>query len=502
MLDGLLLGIEVALSWQGLVMCAIGVTLGTIIGVLPGIGVLASVSLLMPVTFGYPPAVGLIMLSGVFYGAAYGGSTTAILMNLPGTANTAVTCLDGHPMAQQGRAGVALFITTIASFVGSIAGAIVLAVLSMPLANLARSFGAQEYLAVMVLGIMASAAFATFGLARAMAMTALGILIGLIGIDLNTGLERYTLGLPSLFDGVPIVAIAIGLFGLPEVIGNLSSRNAAKPPVISVTLREMLPEREDMRRSTPSMVRGTLVGSVFGILPGAGSLLASFMSYAVERNSSKTPEKFGTGMIEGIAGPETANNAAIQTAFIPTLSLGVPGDSTMAIVLVALVFHGIDPGPNFVTHHPDIFWGLIVSFLVGNLMLLVLNLPMIGLWVRMLRIPDTLLYPSIVVFSCIGVYSVRMMPSDLLLMGGCAVLGYLMRRMRLDAPPLLLGFVLGPMMEEHFRRTLLLSRGDPSAFVSTGLTWVIYLAMFAMLGWSLWRGIVVKRRLKAAGTAG
>lgn len=497
MLDGLLQGVEVALSWQGLLMCAIGVTLGTIIGVLPGIGVLASVSLLMPITFGYPPAIGLIMLSGVFYGAAYGGSTTSILMNLPGTANTAVTCLDGHPMAQQGRAGVALFITTIASFIGSIGGAIVLAVLSMPLANLARNFGSQEYLAVMVLGLMAAAAFATYGLARAMAMTALGILIGLIGIDLNTGLERYTLGLPSLFDGVPIVAIAIGLFGLPEVLANLSRRGDAPPPVISVTLREMLPTREDMRRSTPSMVRGGLVGCLFGILPGAGSLLASFMSYAVERNSSKTPEKFGTGMIEGIAGPETANNAAIQTAFIPTLSLGVPGDSTMAIVLVALIYHGIDPGPNFVTQHPDIFWGLIVSFLIGNLMLLVLNLPFIGLWVKMLRIPNSILYPAIVVFSCIGVYSVRLMPSDLYLMAGCAVLGYLMRSFRLDAPPLLLGFVLGPMMEEHFRRTLLISRGDPAAFLSTGLTWGIYLLMIAMVGWSLWRNALTRRRVKA-----
>ncbi|MCR8724656.1 tripartite tricarboxylate transporter permease [Frigidibacter sp. ROC022] len=484
MFESFQLGLEVALSWQGLLMCAIGVMLGTLIGVLPGVGVLAAVSLLLPLTYGYPPAIGLIMLSGVFYGAAYGGSTTAILLNLPGTANTAVTCLDGYPMSQKGRGGVALFISTIASFLGSIAGAIVLATLSIPLAAFARSFGAQEYFAVIVMAIVAASAFANHGLVRALTMTAIGLLIGMVGIDLNSGVERYTFGAMSLYDGMPIVALAIGLFGLPEVLSNLALPTPPKAPKVRIRMRDFLPSRDEWRRSVPSMGRGMTVGSVMGIMPGAGSLIASFISYSVERNSSKTPEEFGEGAIEGVAGPETANNAAIQTAFIPTLSLGVPGDSTMAIVLAALIFHGISPGPNFPIEHPDIFWGLIVSFLIGNLMLLVLNLPMIGLWVRVLSIPYTVLVPCIVVFSCIGVYSVRYSTVDILLVAGFGLFGYLARLFRLDAPPLLLGFVLGPMMEENFRRTLLLSRGDVSAFFNTPLVLGIYGATILLLVWT------------------
>ncbi|MDF1776222.1 MAG: tripartite tricarboxylate transporter permease [Rhizobiaceae bacterium] len=477
------LGLQVALSWDGLLMCALGVTLGTFIGVLPGVGVLATIAMLLPVTFGMEPAIGLIMLAGVFYGAAYGGSTASILLNLPGTANTAVTCLDGFPLNQQGRGSMALFVTAIASFIGSMSGAIILAVLSHPLAELARGFGSQEYFALLLLGIVAASSFSTVGLVRAIAMTFLGILIGLIGVDINTGTERFTFGSQFLYDGMPLVALAIGLFGIPEVIKNLADKSTPENIQPHLSYRAMLPSFAEWKRALPAMGRGAGVGSVLGVLPGAGSLIASFVSYAIERNISKTPEAFGKGAIEGISSPEAANNAAIQTAFVPTLTLGVPGDSTMAIVLAALLVHGINPGPEFASQHPDIFWGLIVSFLIGNFLLLIINIPLIGIWVRLLSIPYTVLFPSIVVFSCVGVYSVRYEIIDVLFIGGFAALGYALRLFRLEAAPLLLGFVLGPMLEEHFRRTLLLSRGDLGAFVEQPISIALYLASAGMVLW-------------------
>lgn len=465
LLANLALGFQTAFSPINLMYCFLGVFLGTLIGVLPGIGALAAVSMLLPVTFYIPPTTALVMLAGVYYGAEYGGSIASILLNLPGTPSAAVTCLDGYPMSKEGRAGVALFMTTIASFVGATAGILTLTAFAPVLANLALSFGPTEYFSVMVLGLIAAAAITQGSAMKGLAMVGLGVLIGCVGTDINTGIPRYTLGTPNLYDGISLVALAMGLFGIAEVIASIRDRSGAPLPE-KISFRSMLPTREDWRRSVAPMARGTGIGAFFGTLPGTGQTIASFIAYAFEKRVSRTPDRFGKGAIEGISAPEAANNAAAQTAFIPTLTLAIPGSATMALMLGALLIHGITPGPGLMTRYPEMFWGLVVSFWIGNILLVMLNIPLIGLWIRILRIPYQYLYPTIIVLICIGVYTVNNSIFDVGLALFFGFLGYGMRLLHFEPAPLLIGFVLGPMIEENFRRAMLFSRGDYATFVT------------------------------------
>lgn len=492
-LNGLLLGLETALQPTTLLYCFIGVFLGTLIGVLPGIGALAAISLLLPITYHIPPTAAIVMLAGVYYGAQYGGSTASILLNLPGTPSSAVACLDGYPMAKQGRAGVALFMTTIASFVGSMLGILALILFSPSIAEIGLEFGAAEYFAMMLVGLIAASTLATGSPAKGLAMVVLGLLIGTIGTDINSGVSRFNFEIPSLMDGINLVALAMGVFGVSEVMSsiNVSRENEVKE---KITMRTMMPTRKDVHESILPMLRGTGVGSFFGALPGTGASIASFMAYAVEKKVAADPSRFGKGAIEGITAPEAANNAASQTAFVPTLSLGIPGDAVMALMLGALIIHGIQPGPLLMSQQPELFWGLIVSFGIGNIMLMVLNLPMIGLWVALLRIPYSVLYPAILVFISLGVYSVNNNTFDILIVAVIGVLGYAMALLKFDAAPLLLGFVLGPLMEENLRRALLLSRGDLGTFFDRPISAGILAFGGALVAWTLLSAL--RRQLK------
>jgi putative tricarboxylic transport membrane protein len=492
-LNGLLLGLETALQPTTLLYCFIGVFLGTLIGVLPGIGALAAISLLLPITYHIPPTAAIVMLAGVYYGAQYGGSTASILLNLPGTPSSAVACLDGYPMAKQGRAGVALFMTTIASFVGSMLGILALILFSPSIAEIGLEFGAAEYFAMMLVGLIAASTLATGSPAKGLSMVVLGLLIGTIGTDINSGVSRFNFDIPSLMDGINLVALAMGVFGVSEVMSsiNVSRENEVKE---KITMRTMMPTRKDVRESIMPMLRGTGIGSFFGALPGTGASIAAFMAYAVEKKVATDPSRFGKGAIEGITAPEAANNAASQTAFVPTLSLGIPGDAVMALMLGALIIHGIQPGPLLMTQQPELFWGLIVSFGIGNIMLMVLNLPMIGLWVAILRIPYNLLYPAILVFISLGVYSVNNNTFDILIVAVIGVLGYAMALLKFDAAPLLLGFVLGPLMEENLRRALLLSRGDLGTFFDRPISAGILAFGGALVAWTLLSAL--RRQLK------
>ncbi|CAN1521311.1 Protein of unknown function DUF112, transmembrane [Burkholderiaceae bacterium] len=492
-LNGLLLGLETALQPTTLLYCFIGVFLGTLIGVLPGIGALAAISLLLPITYHIPPTAAIVMLAGVYYGAQYGGSTASILLNLPGTPSSAVACLDGYPMAKQGRAGVALFMTTIASFVGSMLGILALVLFSPSIAEIGLEFGAAEYFAMMLVGLIAASTLATGSPAKGLAMVVLGLLIGTIGTDINSGVSRFNFDIPSLMDGINLVALAMGVFGVSEVMSsiNLSRENEVKE---KITMRTMMPTRKDVHESILPMLRGTGIGSFFGALPGTGASIAAFMAYAVEKKVATDPSRFGKGAIEGITAPEAANNAASQTAFVPTLSLGIPGDAVMALMLGALIIHGIQPGPLLMTQQPELFWGLIVSFGIGNIMLMVLNLPMIGLWVALLRIPYSVLYPAILVFISLGVYSVNNNTFDILIVAVIGVLGYAMALLKFDAAPLLLGFVLGPLMEENLRRALLLSRGDLGTFFDRPISAGILAFGGALVAWTLLSAL--RRQLK------
>lgn len=499
MVDGSLLhdiqlGLNYALSASALLFCAVGVSLGMFVGVLPGIGTMSAVAILMPLTFYLDPATAIAMLAGIYYGAAYGGSTASILLNLPGTANTAVTCLDGYPMAQQGRAGIALFMTTIASFVGSIIGLAMLGMFAPPLARLSQSFGSQEYFALMLMGLIAASVVTSENPFRALSMVAIGLALGLVGLDVTSGSQRFTFGMLPLYGGLPLVAVALGLFGMPEVIRNAGRRRANDRPIGTVTLRSMLPTRDDWGRSVPAMLRGTGIGAFFGALPGTGGLIATFMSYAVEKRISKEPGRFGKGAIEGVASPEAANNSAIQTAFIPTLTLGVPGDAVMALLLGVLMIHNVTPGIGLVEGNPTMFWGLIFTFLVGNLFLLILNIPLIGIWVRILTIPYSLLFPSIVVFVCIGVYSIGYQVADLYIVIAFTLAGYVLSLLRFEPAPLIMGLILGPMMEENFRRSMVLSRGDAMTFMERPLSGS-FMGICAVL--LLWLAISEIRRARA-----
>jgi len=463
-LSNLALGFQTAATPFNLWYCFVGVFLGTFIGVLPGVGPLAAVAMLLPVSFYLPPETALVMLAGVYYGAEYGGSIASILLNIPGTPSASVTCIDGYPMARQGRAGVALFATAIASFFGAIVGVGVMVALAPALAEFALLFGPAEYFSVMVLGLIAASVVSTSGAARGVMMVCLGILLGTVGVDVNSGETRFTGGIQELRDGVSLVVVAMGLFGIAEVM--FSARGATRSYATEkIRLTQFLPTRAEWLRSIGPALRGSAAGSFFGTLPGTGQTVASFVGYALEKRISPNRANFGKGAIEGVVVPESANNAAAQTAFIPTLTLGIPGSTTMALMLGALMIHGITPGPRLIAEHPSLFWGLVVSFLFGNLFLLVLNIPLIGLWVRLLRVPHYFLYPTVVVLICVGVYSIDNSMLDIWATLVFGLIGYVLRLFRFEPAPLLIGFVLGPMMEEYFRRAMLLSRGDPMVFL-------------------------------------
>lgn len=453
------IGFPAAVTPDNLLYCFLGVFLGTFIGVLPGIGGITAVSLLLPISFYLDPMTALIFLSGIYYGAEYGGSLASVLLNLPGTASNAITCLDGYPMAQAGRAGVALLTTKVASFAGGCFGILLLIFLSPLMSSLALSFGAADYFTAMLLGLIAASTVGRGSPLKGIAMVVLGLLLGGIGMDVNTGIARYNLGLLELQDGLHIAIIAMGLFGVSELIASATIPRD-KNKRLSVSMSSMIPTRDDVRRALLPMLRGAGVGSVFGTLPGTGQSIASFMSYALEKRTARDPSRFGQGAIEGIAGPEASNNAAVQTAFIPTLSLGIPGTATMAILLAAMLMQGITPGPNLVSDHPELFWGLIASFWIGNVMLLILNIPLIGLWIRILAIPYNLLYPSVIALICVGVYSLNLNIFDVWVLLVFSLIGYGMRLVGFEPAPLILGFVLGPLIEENFRRAMLLARGD------------------------------------------
>ncbi|MBA4491294.1 tripartite tricarboxylate transporter permease [Paracoccus sp. S1E-3] len=486
--EGLAHGFNVALQPDVLAYCLLGVTLGTFIGVLPGIGAMAAISLLLPITFYISPEAALVMLAGVYYGAQYGGAVASILLRLPGTPQSAVTTLDGYPMAQQGRAGVALFVSMVSSFAGSMLGIVVLVVLAGWLSEAATAFRSAEYAAMMVLGLVAASTIGSDRPAKAFAMVTLGLILGCVGTDVNSGAQRFTFGIPELMDGINLVALAMGLFGVAEVIGNIRNAERHAAPE-RVTFRQMMPSRDDLKRMPAATLRGTALGSFFGALPGTGSTLSSFLSYAVERRVARHPERFGKGAVEGVAGPEAANNAAAITAFVPTLTLGIPGDPIMALMLGALVIHGIQPGPEMLTARPDMFWGLVVSFGIGNLLLLILNLPLIGIWVSMLRIPFRYLYPAILIFVCLGVYSVRGSAFDIATVAVVGLCGYLLALARFSPALLLLGFVLGPLIETHLRRAMLISRGDPMVFLERPIACAFVIASVLLIGLSIFQNL-------------
>jgi TctA family transporter len=471
LIDNLALGFSTALTYQNLLFAFGGCFLGTLIGVLPGLGPVATISMLLPFTFGLEPLSALIMLSGIYYGAAYGGSTTAILVNLPGETSSVVTVLDGYQMARQGRAGVALATAALGSFFAGCVGTLILAAFAKPLTQFAFAFGPAEYFSLMAMGLIGAVSLASGPLLKSVGMIVFGLLLGLVGTDVASGVMRFTFGLPQLWEGIDFIVIAVGIFAFSEIVSSLENTEVRE--TFTGKIKNLWPTRDDLRRMTPAVLRGSAIGSLVGVLPGAGLSLASFFAYSLEKKVSRTPEAFGKGAIEGVAGPEAANNAAAQTAFIPTLTLGIPGSATMALMLGAMIVHNIQPGPQVMTSNPTLFWGLIASMWIGNLMLVILNLPLIGIWVKLLTVPFKVLYPAILLFCCIGVYSVRNSVFDLFLAAIFGVVGHVLRKLNCEPAPLMLGFVLGPMLEENFRRTLVLSKGDYSVFftrpISAGL---------------------------------
>jgi TctA family transporter len=476
-------GFGVALTLNNLLFAFIGCMIGTAIGVLPGIGPVATISLLLPITFGQPATTAIIMLAGIYYGAQYGGSTTAILLNLPGEVSSVVTTLEGYKMARNGRAGAALAVAAIGSFFAGSVATVLVAASGPLLTQVALSFGPADYFSLMFLGLIISAVLAQGSVAKSIAMVALGVSLGMVGTDVQTGQQRFTFGIPELSDGVGFVSIAMGMFGIAEIIINLERPESRS--VMSGKVGSLMMTREEVRRSIPSVLRGTAVGSMLGILPGGGAALSSFASYMMERKLSKFRHEFGSGAIEGVAGPESANNAASQTSFIPLLTLGIPGNAVMALMVGALIIQGIQPGPRMVEAQPDLFWGLIASMWVGNLMLLVINLPLVGMWVKLLAVPYRYMYPAIMIFCAIGVYSLQNNVFDVYQTVAFGIFGYLASKLRLEGAPMLIGFVLGPMMEEHLRRAMLLSRGDWFVFVerpiSATLLAIAAIALTAML---------------------
>ena len=487
-------GFGVALMPQNLMWCFCGVLIGNLVGVLPGMGVLAAISILLPLTFGMPPVAALLMLSGIYYGAQYGGAICSILLNLPCHPPHAVTCLDGYPLTQKGKAGTALGITMIASFVGASFGIVEMIFLAPLLVSVALKFGPAEICSLMLFGLLAGSTLARGSAVKGIAMTTLGLLLGLVGTDLNTGAARFTFGQIELSDGIEIVALALGMFGIAEFIKSVNNVKPIHAGHTKLRLRDMRPSRADLRTAAFPMIRGTLIGSLCSLIPGTGPTIASFVSYAVEKRISRTPERFGHGAIEGVACPEASTHSSVQGDFIPTMSLGIPGDAVMALLLGALIIQGITPGPRLISEHPDIFWGLIASFWIGNILLVILNVPLIGVWVKLLKVPYRVLYPSALFFICIGVYSTN---NSLFQVGetlAIGVFGYVLLSLGFHPAPILLGFVLGPRFEEDFRRALIVSRGHLSIFVERPISAVFLTLSVLLIVVQIYRAIRPRQR--------
>ncbi|MEE1657363.1 tripartite tricarboxylate transporter permease [Microvirga sp. CF3062] len=461
--SNLSLGFGVALTLQNLGLAFLGCLVGTLIGVLPGVGPIATIAMLLPITFGLDPTGALIMLAGIYYGAQYGGSTTAILVNIPGEATSVVTALDGHQMARQGRAGVALGIAAIGSFFAGTVATLVIAALGAPLTRLALIFGPTEYFSLMVMGLVFAVVLARGSILKAIAMILVGVLLSTVGTDLETGEERMTFGLPFLADGIDFAVLAMGIFGIAEIMRNLDHTETRD--VVRQAIGRLLPNKDDFRQSYKPILRGTLIGATLGILPGNGAVLGPFAAYTLEKKLAKDPSRFGRGAIEGVAGPESANNAGAQTSFIPLLTLGIPPNAVMALMVGAMTIHGIIPGPQVMTKNPTLFWGMIASMWVGNLMLLIINLPLVGMWVRLLKVPYRLLFPAILMFCCIGIYSINSLPTDVMFIAFFGLVGYMLIKFGFEPAPMLLGFVLGRLMEENLRRALIISRGSLETFI-------------------------------------
>ena len=466
--EHLALGFGVAFTATNLLYAFLGCLLGTLIGVLPGIGPVATIAMLLPATYALPPVSALIMLAGIYYGAQYGGSTTAILVNLPGESASVVTVIDGYQMARKGRAGPALAAAGLGSFFAGCVGTIILAAFAPPLTEIAFKFGPAEYFSLMCLGLVGAVVLASGSLPKAIAMIILGLLLGMVGTDVNSGVARFDFGVPELQDGIDFAIVAMGVFGFAEIMTNLEQKENRVD--ITDKIGSLYPNKQEFKESYPAVLRGTALGSALGILPGGGAVLSSFASYTLEKKISRNPERFGKGHPAGLAGPESANNAAAQTSFIPLLTLGIPGNAVMALMVGAMTIHNIQPGPQVMTSHPELFWGLIASMWIGNLMLVVLNLPLIGLWVKLLKVPYRILFPAILVFCTIGVYSLNYNSFDIFTTAMFGIVGYVWSKLKCEGAPLLLGLVLGPMMEENFRRALLLSRGDFTTFVTRPLS--------------------------------
>ncbi|MBU3738798.1 MAG: tripartite tricarboxylate transporter permease [Rhodoferax sp.] len=476
---GLLHGLTVAAQPMNLLYCLIGCLLGTMIGVLPGLGPLNAVAMLLPISFYLPPVAALIMLAGIYYGAQFGGSTTSILVNMPGEMSSIVTCLDGHQMAKRGRAGPALAIAALSSVFAGVVATVFIALFAPPLAQLALLFGPAEYVSLMLLGLIVAVVLAQGSVVAAIGMLLLGLVLGTVGTDIETGAYRMTFGLPELADGIGVVPVAMGLFGMGEVIANLEQRH--KGVIVEGRITHLWPTADDFRRCWPATLRGTGLGSLLGLLPGGGAMLSSFAAYALEKKLAKDSSRFGQGAVEGVAAPESANNAGAQTSFIPLLTLGIPSNAVIALVAGAMMIHGITPGPNVMTQKPDLFWGLVASMVIGNLMLLVINLPLVGIWVRLLKIPYHLFYPMILVFMCVGAYTTSNSGFDVLLLVIFGFIGYLFIKWKCEPAPLLLAFVLEPIIEQNFKRALQISYGDPTIFVTRPISLALLLVGIAML---------------------
>lgn len=502
MIENLVHGLSIALTWHNLLYASFGVFLGNLIGVLPGIGALAGISMLLPVTYGLDPVGAILMLSGLYYGTSFGGATTSILLNIPGTPTHAVVCLDGYPLAQQNRGGAAIFMAMFASFIGVCIAILIMTFFGPVLADIAFKFGPTEYFMLMLFGLIAASTLSSGYPIRAIGSVVIGLLIGVIGTDVNTGTWRFTFGIIDLTDGISLVALALALFGISDVFQTAGILGKRKLGVKAVASKSVRPTMADLRGSVGPILRGTAIGSFFGALPGTGGTMASFMSYAAEKNVARDPRRFGRGAMEGVSGPEAANSSADITAFIPTLTLGIPGDAVMALMLGALMIHNITPGPRILIEHRDLFWGLIMSFWVGNVMLLILNIPLIGLWVKLLSVPYRFIYPSVLFFISVASYTANNSLFDVGVTMLLGVLAFFGAKLKIPPAPLLLAFVLGPMMEENFRRAVLLARGDLSIFITRPLSASFFGAIVLVVVWVIYAQIRMRRATRTEDRSG
>jgi len=492
LLHNLALGFDTALTIQNGLYCFVGCLLGTAIGVLPGIGPVPTIAMLLPITYSLSPTTALIMLAGIYYGAQYGGSTTSILVNLPGESSSVVTCIDGYQMARRGRAGAALTISALGSFFAGTVATMIIAAFAPALAEVAFKFGPAEYFSLLLVGMLGAVMLAHGSALKAVAMIVLGVLLGLVGTDVNSGVERFSLGVPELADGINFVVVAMGLFAFSEIIKNLE-QTAEQREVFTENVKDMWLTKEEVKESVPAVLRGTALGSLLGILPGGGAVVASFAAYAFEKKVSKTPERFGKGAIAGVASPESANNAAAQTSFIPMLVLGLPANATMALMVGAMMIHNIQPGPQVMSANPALFWGLICSMWIGTVMLLVLNLPLIGMWIKILKVPYRFMFPAILLFCAIGVYSLQNNTVDVLLTIPFGILGYVFDKLECEPAPLLLGFILGPMLEENLTRAMLSARGSVSIFFTRPLSLALLVVAGVLLALMILPAVRKKR---------